>query len=413
MLTIIRKLSNTLAYPINKPYKLKEIMFFDIETTGLSANTSFVYLIGCITYEENSWQLTQWLLEDPNQEIELLKAFSHKAKSLKRIIHYNGNNFDTPYLTNKYIKYNLQLPFSDLDSLDLYKKVMPYKKLFAFPNLKLKTIEKYLGFNRKDQYSGKELINIYQQYIGMIKYELLISKYNIFTKVTMSNPSLSDTEPSNNMSSDELANILLLHNSEDIVSLLKVSNILSYTDFFEYKTIEEDIINIDTSINDNLFLIHIKLAYSFPYEAEWSTPLEGKNEYTIKLKANDVFIKVPLINGRLKYFFENYRDYYYLPKEDMAIHKSVAMYVDREYKTKAKPANSYTYMEGRFIPAPNPQIFKNIEINTFKKDYKSSLNYIELSKLDETDETLNLWLSSLMDFTKTSKETNLLKEIFK
>lgn len=35
-------------------------------------------------------------------------------------------------------------------------------------------------------------------------------------------------------------------------------------------------------------------------------------------------LKVPLIEEELKYFYANYKDYYYLPEEDVALHKSVA-----------------------------------------------------------------------------------------
>ena len=40
----------------------------------------------------------------------------------------------------------------------------------------------------------------------------------------------------------------------------------------------------------------------------------------------------------LKYFYDNYKDYFYLPKEDTAIHKSVATYVDKDFRQKAKTA---------------------------------------------------------------------------
>src|SRR5690554_4975289 len=143
-----KKLSNNIIYPINEPFKLDEIIFFDIETTGLSPKTSYLYLIGFAYYNNNSWYLTQWLLKDPNQEVKLLNLFTNKIKSYKRIIHYNGDDFDIPYLTYKYKLYNLEIPFSNIDSFDFYKKVNPYRKNFPFTNLKLKTLECYFGFNR-------------------------------------------------------------------------------------------------------------------------------------------------------------------------------------------------------------------------------------------------------------------------
>ncbi|MCD7725798.1 MAG: ribonuclease H-like domain-containing protein [Clostridiales bacterium] len=42
--------------------KLTDCLFFDIETTGLSAETSFIFLIGCIGYEDDSWKLHQFFI---------------------------------------------------------------------------------------------------------------------------------------------------------------------------------------------------------------------------------------------------------------------------------------------------------------------------------------------------------------
>lgn len=38
----------------------------------------------------------------------------------------------------------------------------------------------------------------------------------------------------------------------------------------------------------------------------------------------------------MRHFYSDYKNYYYLPKEDMAIHKSVAAYVDHEYRENAR-----------------------------------------------------------------------------
>ena len=51
-------------------------LFYDIETTGLSRNSTFLYLIGAVAYEENNWQMYQWMIENEEEEPELLKTFS-------------------------------------------------------------------------------------------------------------------------------------------------------------------------------------------------------------------------------------------------------------------------------------------------------------------------------------------------
>ena len=48
-------------------------LFYDIETTGLSRNSTFLYLIGAVAYEGNNWQMYQWMIENEEEEPELLK----------------------------------------------------------------------------------------------------------------------------------------------------------------------------------------------------------------------------------------------------------------------------------------------------------------------------------------------------
>ena len=53
----------TVKYLSNTKNELSEYnpIFYDIETTGLSRYTAFVYLIGAVRFEENQWMLYQWM----------------------------------------------------------------------------------------------------------------------------------------------------------------------------------------------------------------------------------------------------------------------------------------------------------------------------------------------------------------
>ncbi len=350
MININKKLNNNILYSINKPFNIDEIIFFDIETTGLSPKTSYLYLIGLIYYHNNSWHLTQWLLKDPNQEVKLLNLFTNKIKSYKRIIHYNGNGFDIPYLTYKYKLYDLEVPFSNIDSVDLYQKISPYRKIFPFPNLKLKTLEYYLGFKRDDKYSGGELISMYSQFVGRCQYEKLMSdKYTTNYK---------PKQERSKVSANDLAEILLLHNYEDLLGLLEVSEILTYIDLFKYGVKEDDILDSKIKVKDKSFLINIQVNYNFPFEIQLSASSNNNTESIIKIKENFIVVDVALFNNKLKYYFENYKEYYYLPEEDMAIHKSLAIYVDKKFRVKATPTTSYTYVELDTI-LKSPKDFNN------------------------------------------------------
>jgi hypothetical protein len=67
---------------------------------------------------------------------------------------------------------------------------------------------------------------------------------------------------------------------------------------------------------------------------------------------NSITVTVPVYNDTLKYFYKDYKNYYYLPAEDTAIHKSVAAYVDNEHKVKATKDTAYTKVTGYFIKCP-------------------------------------------------------------
>ena len=104
----------------------KDVLFFDIETTGLSPKTSRVFLIGLISFQPDikEWQLIQFLLEHncEEEESQLLKTFSAFVENKSQLIHFNGNSFDIPYLISRYEKHQLSNPFSKKDSLDLYRE---------------------------------------------------------------------------------------------------------------------------------------------------------------------------------------------------------------------------------------------------------------------------------------------------
>ena len=91
-------------------------------------------------------------------------------------------------------------------------------------------------------------------------------------------------------------------------------------------------------------------------------------------RKNRTSLRIPVYEGELHYFYSNYRDYYYLKKEDMAIHKSVASFVDKEYRENAKASNCYTRKSGKFLPQYN-----NVMQPEFRKEYKDKISYFEMT----------------------------------
>ena len=76
----------------------------------------------------------------------------------------------------------------------------------------------------------------------------------------------------------------------------------------------------------------------------------------------------------MKFFFDHPEDYYYLPAEDMAIHKSVATYVDKDFRKKATADNCYTKKDAIFVPQ-----YETLITPFFKESNKDKLTYFELT----------------------------------
>ncbi len=439
MKTLQSKLNIQASYPLMTPHNWEDIIFFDIETTGFSAYTSYLYLIGCMYYEDNTWQMTQWLADDMNSEVSMLEAFFQTLKSYKRLVHFNGSGFDIPFILQKCKQHHLDYTFEDIENFDIYKKLIPFKKLLPLPNYKLKTIEKFVGINREDSYSGEDLIQIYANYLGRLQYEKLLQKNipdkNIKPKASMIDSiSRKETDHTKNLSAEELSRLFLLHNLEDVKGLLKVSEILFYADLFEKdianvlfqeentvsptQALTPDIlINGDETITSSVSF-HFTLGNSLPQPVTLYTPLpsllpEGTEDSNrsnhdfslfLKLSENRLTLTLPIYQGELKYFYDNYRDYFYLPKEDTAIHKSVAQYVDKDFKVKAKPATCYSKKYGHYIPQA-----ENLFTPYFKNSFADKLTYFELSNpgLNEPDRFQD-YINSLLHFILHNKGTQIL-----
>lgn len=331
-----KKLNKAPAYEFEKQYKDTDLLFFDIETTGFSAKTTVLYLIGCVYCQSGEWYSIQWFADDNTSEKNMLVSFFEFLKGYKLLIHFNGDGFDIPYILRKCEQHGLDYNFSSIESFDIYKKVSPIKKFLKLENLKQKTIEKFLDIPREDAYSGGELIQIYGNYLR--------SRY-------------AKTDQS-----EELLSLLLLHNQEDIENLLLVTEILYYADIFS-----NDLYVSYADLAEEELILSIHLKSELPKRISFG----NDNFYFLAFRENAT-LKVKLYKNELKFFYDNYKDYYYLPQEDTAIHKSVAFYVDKDFRTKAKAATCYSKKTGSFVPQ-----FHEIVSPYFKIDYFDKVTYVE------------------------------------
>lgn len=316
-------------YTIGAP---EDVLFFDIETTGLSARSAGLYLIGMLTYTDKKWTLLQYFCEDVADEPTVLQAFFELLRTKKTLISYNGDGFDIPFLRHMLEQYGLPYSFDAIESFDLFKKFRPLKRLLNLPDLKLKSCERFLGIDREDRFTGGELIEVYFEWQK--------------TKV----PALLDT--------------LLLHNAEDIANLPNLLPLLRYRALphsdFQLRAHERDECTIH---------LHYLSALALP------RPMDLRGDFwALHAEGSAVELYVQLFEGERKLFFADFEHYYYLPAEDQVIHQSLAEFVDRSARKKACARNCYQRVSGCFLPECS-----EVYTPALQAEYRDKLRYAQYS----------------------------------
>ena len=140
-------------------------VFYDIETTGLSRNSTYLYLIGAVGIEDETWNFYQWMAENASEEETILRIFSQFLQQCDLLISYNGDRFDQPYLEARYEKYGISSPFTGKQSLDLYLTLKPLKSLLKLSAMKQPCMEEFLGIKDRIYDNGKECIKLYKDFL--------------------------------------------------------------------------------------------------------------------------------------------------------------------------------------------------------------------------------------------------------
>ncbi len=239
-------------------YKYKDIekklnrdeFLLDIETTGLSREYARIYIIGVTYYDffNEEYISIQYFGENPEEEEILLKKFVEDFKNFKRVITFNGDSFDLPFLKFRGNVYGIELP--KFETLDIYRYIRREKNVLELKNYKLKTLEEYLGIFREDKISGKEAIELYYSYVE------------------------------NGIGLKEI----LLHNEEDLINMVRVLEIFNVVR--EKKTIylgstyeiknytAGEILRVDGITSNSLSIDNWNMDYTFR---------QNKNEFNLEV----------------------------------------------------------------------------------------------------------------------------------
>jgi len=149
------------------------VVFFDIETTGLSGGAGMLpFLVGCGWFNQDaSFTVRQFLLAGPAGERAVLDELERVFHAASLVVTYNGRTFDVPVMDMRWAFHRLETPTLGLPHFDM---LPPARRLWAPPRGAEKTAESawerdsssctlsalersVLGFHRLDDVPGIEI----------------------------------------------------------------------------------------------------------------------------------------------------------------------------------------------------------------------------------------------------------------
>lgn len=145
-------------------YNRTDDIYLDIETTGLKRNSDYAWVIGAAFVQEDKIESKQIFIKSKDDEKESLLYLNELLKNKQRIVTFNGNIFDIPFLNERAAAYGVTLNFPQ-EQYDLYELIRKHNKFLMIRRINLKTAEKFMRIERNDPLAGKETLTLYKTYV--------------------------------------------------------------------------------------------------------------------------------------------------------------------------------------------------------------------------------------------------------
>jgi len=96
------------------------VVFFDIETTGLSGGAgTLAFLAGCGWFESGGFKVRQFLLNGPGGEHAMLDGLAGIFDRASLLVTFNGRSFDVPVMETRWAYHRRDTPTTDLPHFDM------------------------------------------------------------------------------------------------------------------------------------------------------------------------------------------------------------------------------------------------------------------------------------------------------
>ena len=343
----------------------EQVVFIDIETTGFSRLYDSIYLIGLVYLEEGHFVAKQYLAGSLADEVQVLEKALDQLQNFKIFVTYNGDMFDLPFIEERAKRLRTwreadRSLWENYRSVDLMRRYRIHQSFFGWPNMKLKTIEAFLGIDRRDPFDGGQLIEVFYEYAR------------------------TDDE--------RLEKVLLLHNYEDIVYLLPLLKIEEFMTDLKVAQIEE------VRYEDGELLVFWDRPFALSHHSRMALnrkkrkdPDYPKAEFIFEAGNHCSRILLPWCCEPVYYYLPNAKDYYFLPEKGEIVHKSLAFDVPSSERRKAKPCECVLSGQGSFVQAlpaiAGMEGAVGSVLRSYKKAYKDADIYVE-------ENELKAWLST-------------------
>ncbi len=167
----------------------QEVLFLDLETTGLGMTP--VFLVGTMECADDGFAFRQYFARDYSEEMSIVSAISKRLEGMRMLVTFNGKTFDMPFLRNRAVATGVQFgePESQLDLLHEARRV--YRD--ELPDCRLQTLEaRICGRTRDDDIPGSEIPEAYHEYVrtgnaNKINVILLHNLYDLLTMADLMN----------------------------------------------------------------------------------------------------------------------------------------------------------------------------------------------------------------------------------
>ncbi len=153
-----------------------KILFFDVETTGISGGTGTIpFMLGFGFFEKGFFRVKVFILNDLNREDELLDKVDEflENQEFSATVTYNGKSFDFPLMETRYILNRKRFPLLKKPHMDflfpartIWKNTYESRKLGYLGDI-------ILGISRQEDVDGSQIPSIYFSYLRSNQFFLL------------------------------------------------------------------------------------------------------------------------------------------------------------------------------------------------------------------------------------------------